>query len=109
MPSFTRLILLVPTLLAAVSAQGVIQSAQGTKGSPASLALQVDITNAKDANVIKVSEVAANIVNECGRTLLAGNSTCPLIMSHLRLQTRHDTFTTTMSFLLTRFSFGHRN
>jgi len=57
-----------------VNAQGVILSAQGTKGSPASLALQVNTADASDANIIKQSEVSANIVNECGRTLLAGNS-----------------------------------
>jgi hypothetical protein len=31
--------------------------------------------NANDANIIRQSEIAGNIVNECGRTLLAGNST----------------------------------
>lgn len=74
MPSVLRVVLFVSTLLALVNAQGVILSAQGTKGSPASLALQVNTSDASDANIIKVSEVSANIVNECGRTLLAGNS-----------------------------------
>jgi hypothetical protein len=59
-------------LISAVSAQGVIQSAQGTKGSPASLPLQVDLS-AADANIINPAEIAQNVVNECGRTLLAGN------------------------------------
>jgi len=72
MPSLIRLLSLAPALLAAVHAQGVIQSAQGTKGSPASLPLQVDLL-AADANVINPSEIAQNVVNECGRTLLAGN------------------------------------
>lgn len=73
MPSILQIVLFIPTLLAVISAQGVILSAQGTKGSPASLALQVNTSDASDANIIKVSEVSANIVNECGRTLLAGN------------------------------------
>ena len=67
-----RLFFIAPTLLAVAHAQGVITSAQGSKGSPASLGLQVDLTKA-DANVINANEVATNVVNECGRTLLAGN------------------------------------
>ncbi|EFX04911.1 gas1-like protein [Grosmannia clavigera kw1407] len=63
------------TVLAAVPlayGQGVIQSAQGAKGSPASLGLQVK-TGGTDANIINSKEIVSNVVNECGRTLLGGN------------------------------------
>lgn len=72
MPSFRQIFLFAPALLAVAHAQGVITSAQGEDGSPASLPLQVDLTK-PDANVMKVSEIESNVVNECGRTLLAGN------------------------------------
>lgn len=68
MPSLINLL----PLLALVHAQGVILSAQGTAGSPASLPLQV-LLNQADANVINQGEIAGNVVNECGRTLLSGN------------------------------------
>lgn len=72
MPSFYNILLLAPTLLAVANSQGVITSAQGTTGSPASLPLQIDLTKA-DANIIRTSEITDNVVNQCGRTLLFGN------------------------------------
>ncbi|KAI9642233.1 hypothetical protein NHQ30_009035 [Ciborinia camelliae] len=72
MPSLKQMLLIAPTLLATIHAQGVLLSAQGTKGSPASLALQVQV-NTNDANIINAAEITSNIVNECGRTLLNGN------------------------------------
>lgn len=33
----------------------------------------VDPTNPKDANFIADAEISANVVNQCGRTLLGGN------------------------------------
>lgn len=60
-------------MLAVAHGQGVITKAQGTTGSPASVGLQVDLTNTADANIINKTEITDNIVNECGRTLLAGN------------------------------------
>ncbi|KAH8665146.1 hypothetical protein BGZ60DRAFT_378823 [Tricladium varicosporioides] len=72
MPSLQQLLLITPYLLVVAYGQGVIISAQGTKGSPASLPLQVDLTKA-DANIINAQELNQNVVNECGRTLLAGN------------------------------------
>src|SRR4051794_40870202 len=72
MSSLIRVFLVGSSILAAANAQGVILSAQGTKGSPASLPLQVDITKS-DANIINLAEVSQNVVNECGRTLLGGN------------------------------------
>ncbi|KAI0168436.1 GEgh16 protein [Pestalotiopsis sp. NC0098] len=71
MPSFLKTCFVAPALLAVAHAQGVIQQAQGEAG-PASLPLQVDLTKA-DANVINTAEITSNVVNECGRTLLAGN------------------------------------
>jgi len=59
-------------LAAIANGQGVVTSAQGEKGSPASLPLQIDLTKA-DANVINKTEITENVTNECGRTLLAGN------------------------------------
>lgn len=59
-------------MLAVAHGQGVILSAQGTKGSPASLALQVNLAKA-DANIINLNEISTNVVNECGRTLFGGN------------------------------------
>ncbi|KAG4027360.1 hypothetical protein MFRU_031g01070 [Monilinia fructicola] len=72
MPSLKQLLLITPTLLSIIHAQGVLLSAQGTKGSPASLPLQVQL-NTNDANIINADEINKNIVNECGRTLLNGN------------------------------------
>lgn len=72
MPSFRQIFFVAPALLAIAHSQGVLLTAQGTKGSPASLGLQVDPTQA-DATVINVDEINSNAVNECGRTLLGGN------------------------------------
>lgn len=72
MPSLRQILLIAPTLLSTIHAQGVLLSAQGTKGTPASLGLQVQ-PNTNDANIIRVSEISSNVVNECGRTLLNGN------------------------------------
>ncbi|KAI1429149.1 GEgh16 protein [Xylaria sp. FL1777] len=60
-------------LLAVAHGQAVLLAAQGAKGSPTSLGLQVDPTNSEDANFISDVEIGTNLVNECGRTLAAGN------------------------------------
>ncbi len=73
MPSLVRILFIAPAMVAVARGQGVLLSAQGTKGSPASLAFQVDTADSSDANIINSGEITANIVNECGRTLLAGN------------------------------------
>ncbi|KAK8098962.1 uncharacterized protein PG998_012203 [Apiospora kogelbergensis] len=70
MPSI-RQTLLASALAAIVHGQGVIVKAQGAKG-PASVGLLVDLTK-PDANIINQKEIVDNVVNECGRTLLAGN------------------------------------
>ncbi|KAE9372726.1 hypothetical protein N431DRAFT_375996 [Stipitochalara longipes BDJ] len=72
MPSLKQILYAASALLAVANAQGVLISAQGTKGTPASPGLQVDPTQ-NDANIINSAEINANVVNECGRTLLAGN------------------------------------
>lgn len=72
MPCLLRILTILPVILVTAHAQGVIKSAQGTNGSPASAGLQV-LQNGKDANIINQTEITANIVNECGRTLLNGN------------------------------------
>ncbi|TIC89976.1 hypothetical protein CH35J_012294 [Colletotrichum higginsianum] len=58
-------------LLAMAQGQGVIIAAQGPAG-PASPGLLVD-QNKVDANIINKQEIVANVVNECGRTILQGN------------------------------------
>ncbi|KXH67080.1 GEgh16 protein [Colletotrichum salicis] len=58
-------------MLAMAQAQGVILAAQGPNG-PASPGLLVD-PNKNDANIINQKEIVTNVVNECGRTILAGN------------------------------------
>lgn len=75
MPSLIRLVSFAVGSLAVVQGQGVgvIMKAQGTKGSPASRGLQVSMTDKADANIINKTEIADNMTNECGRTLLAGN------------------------------------
>jgi hypothetical protein len=78
-----QILLVAPALLTVAYGQGVIVSAQGASGSPASLAMQVKLSDTSDANIIRQSEVAGNIVNECGRTLLAGNSTYSLTSQHI--------------------------
>lgn len=88
-------------LLSLASAHGVIINAQGEAGSPASVGFQgqliirtelklivsdfylVDSAIARnctgispcqqDTTIIRDAEIAANIVNECGRTELTGN------------------------------------
>ncbi|KAH8682717.1 hypothetical protein BX600DRAFT_430580 [Xylariales sp. PMI_506] len=75
--------LLSSTLLGLASAHGVVIMAQGEAGSPASVGFQVDTALARncttispcqqDATLIRDAEIAANIVNECGRTELTGN------------------------------------
>ncbi|KAK8102333.1 CAS1 protein [Apiospora sp. TS-2023a] len=70
MPSI-RQTLLAAAMAAVVHGQGVIVKAQGPKG-PASVGLLVDLTKS-DANIIRQQEIVDNVVNECGRTLLAGN------------------------------------
>jgi len=72
MPSLSQLLFLAPALFAITQGQGVIIKAQGEKGSNAGLGLQVSQV-ATDANIIRNTEIVQNIVNECGRTLLAGN------------------------------------
>lgn len=72
MVSLIRILSIAPAMLSVSYAQGVIVSAQGSKGSPASLGLQVDTTKS-DANIINLNEINTNVVNECGRTLLGGN------------------------------------
>ncbi|KAI4860698.1 GEgh16 protein [Hypoxylon rubiginosum] len=68
-----RQILTASAVLAVAHGQGVILKAQGAKGSPASLGLQVDPDDSADANFISQTEIVTNVVNECGRTLQAGN------------------------------------
>ncbi|OHE96950.1 GEgh16 protein [Colletotrichum orchidophilum] len=58
-------------MLAMAQAQGVILAAQGPSG-PASPGLLVN-PNKADANIINQKEITNNAVNECGRTILAGN------------------------------------
>ncbi|TGO31065.1 hypothetical protein BPAE_0002g01600 [Botrytis paeoniae] len=70
-------------LLSVAQAHGVILAAQGIAGSPASVGFKVDDAIARnctgispcqqDTTIIRDSEIAANIVNECGRTELSGN------------------------------------
>ncbi|KAG9231449.1 GEgh16 protein [Amylocarpus encephaloides] len=70
MPSIKQM-LISSAILAVASAQGVLVSAKGDKGT--SPGLQVDSTNPEDANFISQAEIEANVVNECGRTLHGGN------------------------------------
>ncbi|KAI1463437.1 uncharacterized protein F4812DRAFT_463772 [Daldinia caldariorum] len=66
-------ILTASAILAVAHGQGVIVKAQGAKGSPASFGLQVNTNDKSDANVISQTEIVTNVVNQCGRTLKAGN------------------------------------
>ncbi|KAI0847197.1 hypothetical protein F5Y00DRAFT_122751 [Daldinia vernicosa] len=68
-----RQIITTSAILAVAHGQGVIIKAQGTKGSPASLGLQVNANDTSDANFISQTEIVTNLVNQCGRTLQAGN------------------------------------
>lgn len=73
MPSIRQILFMAPAMAAVAAAQGIITSAQGTKGSVASKSFQVKI-GGTDANVINAAEISNNLVNGCGRTLDAGNS-----------------------------------
>ncbi|KAI1079625.1 hypothetical protein F5B20DRAFT_158547 [Whalleya microplaca] len=68
-----RRMAIASAVLAVAHGQGVILKAQGAKGSPASLSLLVNADDQSDANLISQAEISTNVVNECGRTLLAGN------------------------------------
>ncbi|KAI2604348.1 uncharacterized protein GGS25DRAFT_515891 [Hypoxylon fragiforme] len=82
MQSFSSIISLA-SLLALAQAHGVILGAQGLDGSPASVGFKVEAELARnctsispcqqDTTIIRDAEIAANVVNECGRTELAGN------------------------------------
>ncbi|RKU46885.1 hypothetical protein DL546_009161 [Coniochaeta pulveracea] len=73
----------VVALLGVAHGHGVILRAQGIASSPNSVGFQVDENIARncttispcqqDATIIRDAEIAANIVNECGRTELTGN------------------------------------
>ncbi|ROW06981.1 hypothetical protein VMCG_04044 [Cytospora schulzeri] len=69
--SFAARALFASAMLAMANAQGVILKAEGDSGK--SFGLQVDSSDTSDANFISLAEVSANVVNECGRTLLNGN------------------------------------
>ncbi|KAI0179495.1 hypothetical protein GGR52DRAFT_309286 [Hypoxylon sp. FL1284] len=71
MPSL-RQFLAASAMLAVAHGQGVILKAQGQRG-PASQGLQVNLKDKNDANIISQTEIATNIVNQCGRTVGAGN------------------------------------
>ncbi|KAI1100829.1 hypothetical protein F4804DRAFT_32907 [Jackrogersella minutella] len=82
MPSFLS-ILSLASLLALTQAHGVLLNAQGIAGSPASVGFKVEKDLARnctsispcqqDTTIIRDAEIAANVVNECGRTELSGN------------------------------------
>ncbi|OIW34621.1 hypothetical protein CONLIGDRAFT_14118 [Coniochaeta ligniaria NRRL 30616] len=73
----------IAALLGVAHAHGVVLGAQGLASSPSSVGFQVDLNIARncttispcqqDATIIRDAEIAANIVNECGRTELSGN------------------------------------
>ncbi|KAI0829558.1 hypothetical protein F5Y06DRAFT_282658 [Hypoxylon sp. FL0890] len=83
MPSFSSSVLSFASLLALAQAHGVILNAQGIDGSPASVGFKVEPDLARnctsispcqqDTTIIRDAEIAANVVNECGRTELSGN------------------------------------
>ncbi|KAI1209336.1 uncharacterized protein F4807DRAFT_103657 [Annulohypoxylon truncatum] len=83
MPSFSSSLLSFASLLALTQAHGVILNAQGIDGSPASVGFKVEKDLARnctsispcqqDTTIIRDAEIAANVVNECGRTELSGN------------------------------------
>ncbi|XDG08624.1 hypothetical protein ABKA04_008239 [Annulohypoxylon sp. FPYF3050] len=82
MPSFSS-VLSLASLLALTQAHGVILNAQGLSSSPASVGFKVEKDLARnctsispcqqDTTIIRDAEIAANVVNECGRTELSGN------------------------------------
>ncbi|KAI0025422.1 hypothetical protein F4780DRAFT_329258 [Xylariomycetidae sp. FL0641] len=63
--------LVASLLLALANGQGVIQSAKGDQGE--SKGFQVNLNDDNDANIISDTEISANVVNECGRTIAKGN------------------------------------
>ncbi|KAI1806358.1 hypothetical protein F4811DRAFT_161907 [Daldinia bambusicola] len=83
MPSISSSILSLASLLAVAQAHGVILGAQGIQGSPESVGFKVEPELARnctsispcqqDTTIIRDAEIAANVVNECGRTELSGN------------------------------------
>ncbi|KAI1371864.1 hypothetical protein F4677DRAFT_434362 [Hypoxylon crocopeplum] len=83
MLSFSSLILSFASLVVLAQAHGVILNAQGLDGSPASVGFKVEPELARnctaispcqqDTTIIRDAEIAANVVNECGRTELSGN------------------------------------
>ncbi|KAK6949076.1 hypothetical protein Daesc_009149 [Daldinia eschscholtzii] len=83
MPSISSSILSFASLLAVAQAHGVILGAQGIQGSPESVGFKVEPELARnctsispcqqDTTIIRDAEIAANVVNECGRTELSGN------------------------------------
>ncbi|KAI0185709.1 GEgh16 protein [Xylaria flabelliformis] len=66
-------VIVTSALLAVAHGQAMLLAARGARGSPISRGLQVDPTAGDDANFISDVEITTNVVNECGRTLLAGN------------------------------------
>ncbi|TVY24791.1 hypothetical protein LHYA1_G006839 [Lachnellula hyalina] len=93
---FSKSFLCSAALLSLANAHGVILAAQGVAGSPASVGFQGDIMLVhheigrlidpalarnctgispcqQDTTIIRDAEIAANTVNECGRTELTGN------------------------------------
>ncbi|KAI1653134.1 hypothetical protein F4813DRAFT_400380 [Daldinia decipiens] len=83
MPSISSTIFSLASLLAVAQAHGVILGAQGIAGSPESVGFKVEPELARnctsispcqqDTTIIRDAEIAANVVNECGRTELSGN------------------------------------
>ncbi|PHH53789.1 hypothetical protein CFIMG_003331RAa [Ceratocystis fimbriata CBS 114723] len=74
---------LLSAFAALASAHTVILAANGIEGSPTSVGFKVEPSIARnctgikpcqqDATLIRDAEISANLVNECGRTQLAGN------------------------------------
>ncbi|KAI4859988.1 hypothetical protein F4820DRAFT_453344 [Hypoxylon rubiginosum] len=83
MPSFYSSILSFASVLAVAQAHGVVIAVQGIDGSPQGVGFKVEAELARnctsispcqqDTTIIRDAEIAANVVNECGRTELAGN------------------------------------
>ncbi|KAI2605591.1 hypothetical protein GGR54DRAFT_448025 [Hypoxylon sp. NC1633] len=83
MPSISSSILFFASSVALIRAHGVILNVQGIDGSPASVGFKVESELARnctsispcqqDTTIIRDAEIAANVVNECGRTELSGN------------------------------------
>ncbi|TGJ82135.1 hypothetical protein E0Z10_g6640 [Xylaria hypoxylon] len=70
---FIKQAIIASSLLAVAHGQAILLAARGSKGSPISRGLQVDSSSTDDANIISDVEISTNVVNECGRTVLAGN------------------------------------